>query len=652
MSRYLSLLQIGKSIKNLESVHPFFGITFLVCKVARLPVGETIEFQLDAANKEFLEKYYKLDRDSDWYFRVFRPSDKNKSWVAGDYASSGLQSVNTRTFGDAFIHSKNSDIWGWHPQYVSRLTSHLSRRRRISAFDLGVWLFRDWEWPNNATADSVVNRFFDEFSINDDERTALFDYPSIGSLLDEGMFDDRVVSWQELRTLTGAPPDARPTERVATYFEVSLSNIRSFVGRNAIPIKPLTLLVGDNSSGKTTLMAAVSALCNPAFPMWVGLNEAPYNLGGYDAIASFDKSGEARNETFSIGYKVKGKAKEDSASIIAVYGNNRGKVQLAHLEIHSSAGQFQMSLDEQQRDRYQASIFSRSKSKPKKSLEGYVRRTDDYAKADLPTFIVSNWESLVGDGSEKRRRRAEFVELLLNISNFLNPPKTLSVAPIRTKPKRTYDEISDLDFIPEGAHIPYVLARILTEDISGRQKQILLRSLEQYGKESGLFCGIRINQLGDNISAPFQILVDPSGVPTNLLDVGYGVSQALPIVVQSVLLDAPKLLLLQQPEVHLHPKAQAALGSFFSKLVQEDERQFVIETHSDFIVDRIRQEVAAGHLKPELVQILFFDKPGIKTNVYVLELDSAGNILHAPANYRNFFLREELNLISRTGGSD
>ena len=80
-------------------------------------------------------------------------------------------------------------------------------------------------------------------------------------------------------------------------------------------------------------------------------------------------------------------------------------------------------------------------------------------------------------------------------------------------------------------------------------------------------------------------------------------------------------------------------------------RQFVIETHSDYIVDRIRQEVAAGKLATESVQILYFEKEGIETTVHQLTIDESGNIIGAPPSYREFFLREEINLLTRTGAT-
>jgi predicted ATPase len=135
----------------------------------------------------------------------------------------------------------------------------------------------------------------------------------------------------------------------------------------------------------------------------------------------------------------------------------------------------------------------------------------------------------------------------------------------------------------------------------------------------------------------------------NLSDIGYGVSQVLPVVVQSVLRKDATTLLIQQPEVHLHPRAQAALGTFFAQIA-ETERMFVIETHSDYLVDRVRQEVAKGTIKSEDVQILFFDKPGLETTIHQLTLDENGNVENAPDEYRSFFMEESINLLTRTDG--
>jgi predicted ATPase len=125
--------------------------------------------------------------------------------------------------------------------------------------------------------------------------------------------------------------------------------------------------------------------------------------------------------------------------------------------------------------------------------------------------------------------------------------------------------------------------------------------------------------------------------------VGYGVSQALPILVDTLQLSSA-LFLLQQPEVHLHPRAQAALGSFFAKRISKG-KQFIIETHSDYLVDRIRMEIRRKQLKPEDVSLLYFERKKSSATIHNINLDSNGAIVDPPPGYRQFFLKEERDLL-------
>ena len=167
---YLSKKQLEEALKNLEFVHPFYGITFLAFKAAKLPVGNAIEFAASHEEERFLQQYYRPDERSAYYYRVFRVSDRSKHWLEPDYPWKGLQSVRTRTFGDAFIHEKNTDLWGWKQDYVQTLRAHLHRQRSrpIPAFHLAVWLYRERDWPHHTTAEDIVGTFFEEFNVNED----------------------------------------------------------------------------------------------------------------------------------------------------------------------------------------------------------------------------------------------------------------------------------------------------------------------------------------------------------------------------------------------------------------------------------------------------------------------------------------------------
>ena len=176
--------------------------------------------------------------------------------------------------------------------------------------------------------------------------------------------------------------------------------------------------------------------------------------------------------------------------------------------------------------------------------------------------------------------------------------------------------------------------------------------LVAFGRESGLFSDIKVKRHGRQISDPFQLQVKVhSGSHANIMDVGYGVSQSLPILVELLKPDLAEIrvrrgrrpafrFLLQQPEVHLHPRGQAELASFLVNSVKKRGHQFLVETHSDHIVDRIRISVMKKLLKPEDVSILFFEPHRNFVTLHNIGLDEHGNILNAPPGYRDFFMRE------------
>ena len=169
------------------------------------------------------------------------------------------------------------------------------------------------------------------------------------------------------------------------------------------------------------------------------------------------------------------------------------------------------------------------------------------------------------------------------------------------------------------------------------------------GNDAGLFDEIDIRHLGKRDSEPFQVQVrksgtrakSPKGPRRNLIDVGYGVSQVLPVITELLQEGASPMFLLQQPEVHLHPSAQAALGSLFCRVAGPD-RRLVVETHGDHLLSRVRMDVrdGASDLKPEDVSILFFERDDLDVRIHSIGLDEEGNVRGAPATYRKFFMEE------------
>jgi hypothetical protein len=211
-------------------------------------------------------------------------------------------------------------------------------------------------------------------------------------------------------------------------------------------------------------------------------------------------------------------------------------------------------------------------------------------------------------------------------------------APIRSSPRRTYDPVSTTPQ-PEGTHTPMFLALLAKSSPTEWSK--FRNVLRSFGVHSGLFEQIEIIRKGRKDSDPFQVGIQMGGNLVNLVDVGYGVSQVLPILVETLQrIGKDQTFLLQQPEVHLHPRAQAELGTFFAHQATRGSR-FMVETHSDFLVDRVRMEVRNGTIKPGHVSLLYFERSESGAAIHPLELDAHGNIVNPPDGYRQFFLDEE-----------
>ena len=419
--------------------------------------------------------------------------------------------------------------------------------------------------------------------------------------------------------------------------DLHLRDVRCFRGPHTIPIRPFTILVGENSSGKSTVLAMLAAISDYDAPFAIDFNREPYELGGFDNIASRDGATDIRPPEFVVGYDIPQRAgSATKASVRASFSSNNGVPALRYLEGTSDAGTLVLTL--------QGGRIRGSMTLPD---DGDGHEFDQPLPAPFPDS--ANWllVSLVERSVASAERLSKV--FALNETLFRSLPRTRSLAPIRSKPQRTHDRLRN-DFQPEGSHVPYLLKAKLAERTT-RDRTALIQSVAHYGRESGLFESIKIRQLGDSSGDPFQLHVETGGLQSNLADVGYGVSQVLPVVVESLITDIWRRIIIQQPEVHLHPKAQAALGSFFARIVAKERKSFVVETHSDYFLDRVRKEVANRTLKPSDVQILYFERTAGSTRLYPLSLDAMGNVQQAPASYRQFFIDEELGLLMRGGGS-
>ena len=300
MSKFFTASQIAKSITSLADVHLFYGITFLTCKLNKLPIGETINFALDTKTDAFLREHHLIDPASEWFFQPFKSSDNHKKWVRPDYAAKGLQRVNTGTFGKAFIYESNSRIGGWSTNYVQFLASKLVKKKKIPAFDLAVWLFRTKEWPDTVTPENIIATFFSTFSISKEEQKSLFGDSMPNLTSDSDTFGNVVCTWAELRPLLPAAPDSQP-EQGGTLAYIETTGLGPAEKFTLNPADRLTLITGDNGLGKTFLLECCWWALTGTWAGRPALSNSG-NAGGKTSITFAINSEAVRTEPTTISF--------------------------------------------------------------------------------------------------------------------------------------------------------------------------------------------------------------------------------------------------------------------------------------------------------------------------------------------------------------
>ena len=442
---------------------------------------------------------------------------------------------------------------------------------------------------------------------------------------------------------------------------LTLRNFRCFSDSGTVPLKPLTLLIGENSTGKTSFLAAVRLASDISFPgRPIDFNEPPFQLGSFNEISHYRGGRRGRAQTFEILFelpmprnvrRLKNGRESGSSSPRSMRHGVVFRRSGSHPVIASQSLQF---------DKYHIKVnLPQSREEPEVeyetgdstgtiSLDYMIMPPGEEAGVDwgyLLYVIDRQQRQLVAkDAPTAPAAGKRFQKILKHAAqNMRWLRRPICIAPVRTTPERTYNPVSDTP-VPEGAHIPMVLAKLFFQDKD--EWKALKESLTRFGKESGLFASIRIKALGRYESDPFQLRVEIKGPEANLVDVGYGVSQALPILVEALRSDEGSVHLMQQPEVHMHPRSQAALGSFLADLAAKQGKQFIVETHSDYLVDRVRMDIRDGNsIKPDDVVLLYFERKGSEVSIHPITIDAAGNLVGEPDTFRNFFLTEERRLL-------
>jgi hypothetical protein len=410
----------------------------------------------------------------------------------------------------------------------------------------------------------------------------------------------------------------------------------------------VNFLVGENSTGKTSILALLSVLSSPDFWMTQDFNRFYHEFGGYDDIVSahaIDRS------YFHIGFydkvKEKSSGKDSIHFFLMTYKQKDGLPCISRFTRLVKNKTATAILDEQYYH-YKISaldslgplqddvhnLFRSVAASHRSDKAGFkkIKARITHTQAIIP--LIAILEALAED------KKLEVERLSFSIPFFTHDLAWL--APIRTKPKRTYDGYGK-PFSPEGEHIPYLIRK----QLKARSKaESFKQALETFGKESGLFKEVRIRKFGKEATSPFELHVVLTKEPLRINSVGYGVSQVLPVVVELLSRPRKKWFAVQQPEVHLHPKAQAALGSLIFHMALDESKSFLIETHSDFTIDRFRLHFGRRKEKDAEAQVLFFERTDTGNTLHSIPILPNGNYPEdQPHGFRGFFIKEEIDLL-------
>lgn len=246
-----------------------------------------------------------------------------------------------------------------------------------------------------------------------------------------------------------------------------------------------------------------------------------------------------------------------------------------------------------------------------------------------------------------------------DLAEFLAEVKM--VGPFRTPPARRYS-FTGFGAVDTGLSGQRAVDLLITERLLRQPGEHLRTAVSFWLNRLCLAKKIDVRSLA-NRSNIFELLISGAGgVPTaNFADVGFGISQILPVLVQGFLVRRGGTLIVQQPELHLHPDAQAALADFFIYLASQGVNS-IVETHSEYFLIRLRRRLAE-RAKPALiglphetassrksvsrrdVQVLYIDQGAGGGSISEMPIDQDFQFQNTPPGFMSEALDDRLALM-------
>ena len=427
--------------------------------------------------------------------------------------------------------------------------------------------------------------------------------------------------------------------------EAALENFKSWRGLTRMRFAPITGLFGSNSSGKTSILQWLLMLKQTAESadrrqvLNFGDERSLVDLGSFrDTVSRHDTGltlSWSLRWTLPRELHVTDPARSKEATLFRanemgfscqVLRDGAGLMSVASMSYEFDNHRFLYSLGDKG---YELSIegpgqfrFKRIQGRPW-PLPGPVKF---YGFPDQTNNYFQN-TGFLGD-------------FQLAFEQFLTGVHYLG--PLREYPKRQYiwsgAAPTDMGRRGEKAVDALLASRGRKERISrgkGRRKLTVEEYVAHWLRELGLIHSFTVRPVakGSNL---YQVLVQKTkdASPVVITDVGFGVSQILPVLALCYYVPAGSIIVLEQPEIHLHPSVQAGLADVFVDAVKNRGIQVLLESHSEHLLRRFQRRIAEAQVHSEDVAFYFCDVAEGCSTLVPLEVDLFGNITNWP---RDFF---------------
>ena len=439
--------------------------------------------------------------------------------------------------------------------------------------------------------------------------------------------------------------------------ELRLRGFKSWRDTGDVRLAPVTVLFGSNSSGKTSLIQSLLLLRQTTESadrnrvLELGSSSTLIDLGTYEDIA-FNHSFPGRLEV-TLAWTA-----DKAIEIIDLAAQAKKKSStLASSKNLTFSVDIRLDKNGAAVQRLKYSLGDTTFALTEKDLGKYELTSDRYNFVRSPgrAWPLPAPTRFYGFPDQVRLyyQNAGFLsELELELEAACSRIKYLG--PLREDPRRQYTfsggAPTEVGRRGELAVSALISSREASTRVSrGWQKGIhrrrlpripLVQLVAEWLTELGMIASFELESL-DPRETLYQVLVrrSPGSAPVLLTDVGFGVSQVLPVLVLLAYADQGDTVILEQPEIHLHPAVQSGLADIIVETVMARGVQVVVESHSEHLLTRLQRRVAEHQLErgivlePEDVALYFCDQADGQSSIHSLELDLFGNISNWPADF-------------------